>query len=206
MARPAKFTSEQIIDSAAALVAEGGPAGATMASIAQRLGGPTGSIYHRFESRDLLLAMVWIRTARRAQAGFVDALAEEDVDRAAIEGALHIPRWARSHLQEAQILLLHRREDLAKRWPTELGDELEALGRQIEAALRQFTRRLNGRLTKTGLQASAFALVDVPYAAVRRYLLAGKAPPRSVDHLVRETCRHLLLGEAPQTVRSGTMG
>jgi AcrR family transcriptional regulator len=113
MGRPAKFDSEQMLDAAAGLVARGGPSRATVAAIAEQLEAPSGSIYHRFESRDLLLARLWIRTARRAQEGFVATLDGPDLADAARQAALHIPRWARSHLDEATVLLLYRREDLA---------------------------------------------------------------------------------------------
>ena len=55
MARPAQFTSEAFVDAAIALVAEGGAGAATLQAIARRVGGPTGSIYHRFESRAAIL-------------------------------------------------------------------------------------------------------------------------------------------------------
>jgi AcrR family transcriptional regulator len=190
--RPAKFDSEQILDATARLVAEGGPAQATVAAIAQRLGAPSGSIYHRFESRDLLLARLWIRTVRRAQEGFIAALALPDLEQAAIAAALHIPRWSRQHLPEATVLLLYRREDLADRWPQELGAEVAELNKGVEAAVRHFTRRWAGRITPAALQTVAFALVDTPYGASRRYLLAGKPPPPQVDELVVQTCRCVL--------------
>jgi AcrR family transcriptional regulator len=186
--RPPKFDSQQILDATAVLIAEGGPGQATVASIAARLGAPSGSIYHRFESRDLLLARLWIRTVHRAQEGFLAALAIEDLREAATEAVLHIPRWSRQFRAEASVLLLYRREDLADRWPDELGVELTELNTDLQGALRLFTRRRFGRVTPSHLQTVAFALIDVPYAACRRYLLAGNAPPASVDELVVRTC------------------
>jgi AcrR family transcriptional regulator len=186
--RPARFTSDQILDVAAQLIAAGGPNGASMATIASELGAPTGSIYHRFESRDLLMARLWIRTVKRAQIGFLDALAQPERRVAAIDAALHIPRWSRSHLDEAQVLLLYRRDDLAAQWPDELGEELAALNRPVQDAIGSFTRRLFGRKTSANVRTVAFALVDVPYAAVRRYLLGGQPPPAAVDDLVTQTC------------------
>jgi AcrR family transcriptional regulator len=188
MGRPPKFDSQQILDATALLIAEGGPGQATVASIAARLGAPSGSIYHRFESRDVLLARLWIRTVHRAQRGFLAALAIEDLRKAATEAALHIPRWSRQFRAEASVLLLYRREDLADRWPDELGVELTELNTDLDAALRLFTRRRFGRVTPSRLQTVAFALIDVPYAACRRYLLAGNAPPVAVDELVVRTC------------------
>jgi AcrR family transcriptional regulator len=190
--RPAKFDSEQILDITARIIADGGPGQATVAAIAQRLGAPSGSIYHRFESRDLLLARLWIRTVRSAQEGFVAALALPDLEQAALEAALHIPRWSRQHLPEATVLLLYRREDLVDRWPEELGPQVAELNKGMEAAVRDFTRRWFGRITPTSLETVAFALVDTPYGASRRYLLAGKPPPPTVDELIVRTCRCVL--------------
>jgi AcrR family transcriptional regulator len=190
--RPAKFSSEQILDTTARLVSAGGPGAATMATIARELGGPTGSIYHRFPSRDLLMARLWVRTARRSQEGFLAALAQPDLQAAALAAAAHIPRWSREHLDESRILVLHRREDLAARWPDQLGHELAGLNLGVETALRGFARRRYGRATRTNLRTVAFALVDVPYAGVRRYLIACAAPPAQVDEMVQRSCRALL--------------
>jgi AcrR family transcriptional regulator len=199
--RPAKFDSDKMLDAAAGLIARGGPGEATVAAIAQRLGAPSGSIYHRFDSRDLLLARLWIRTVLRAQEGFLEALEGQNLAEAARRAALHIPRWSRSHLEEATVLVLYRREDLAAHWPAELGAELSGLNDGIAAALRRFTKRCYGRITDRNLLTVAFALVDVPYAASRRYLLAGRPPPPAIDDLVVRACTSTLLVEREGTPR-----
>ncbi|MGH3881969.1 MAG: hypothetical protein ACRDSG_07670 [Pseudonocardiaceae bacterium] len=38
----------------------------------------------------------------------------------------------------------------------------------------------------------SLAIIDVPYAATRRHLLAGEVPPLELDDLVAATCRFLL--------------
>jgi hypothetical protein len=96
-------------------------------------------------------------------------------------------------LDEARVMLLHRREDLAERWPDELGSELATLNTAIVEAVEGFVRRRFGTVTKANMATATFALLDVPYAAVRRYLLTGVPPPRAVDRLVVATCRCLLL-------------
>lgn len=192
MGRPAKFNPEQILDATAQLVAEGGPGLATIAGIAERLGAPTGSIYHRFNSRDLLLARLWIRTVQRSQEGGIAAISQADVKKAAIDAALHIPRWSRSNLEDACVLLLYRREQLAEQWPAELGDELATLNDPLKAAMRSFVRRRFGSVTKANLETTSFALFDVPYAAVRRYLITGNPPPPSVDDLIARTVKCIL--------------
>jgi AcrR family transcriptional regulator len=194
--RPAKFDSDAILDAAVLLIAERGVGQTTVSEMARRLGAPTGSIYHRFESRDLLLARLWTRTVRRAQTGFLNALGEEDLETAAQRAALHILRWSREHPVEASLLLLYRREDLADRWSETLGAEASSLNDEMREAIRGFTRRRFGRVTPARLQAVAFALVDVPYAACRRYLLAGQGPPPSLDELVLKTCACTLFAAA----------
>jgi AcrR family transcriptional regulator len=186
--RPAKFTAEQMLDAAADVVAEAGAGAATVAAVAARLGAPAGSIYHRFESRDLLLAKLWARTVHRAQAGFVEALRAPYIRDAAHGAAVHIPRWARTHLDEARVLVLHRREDLLARWPAELGAELVTLNDGVRRALEEFARRQFGHATKSNVELVTFALVDIPYGGVRRHLLAGVAPPAAVDEYVVRAC------------------
>jgi AcrR family transcriptional regulator len=192
MGRPAKFNTEQILDATAQLVAEGGPGLATVAGIAERLGAPTGSIYHRFNSRDLLLARLWIRTVHRSQEGFVAALSQDDIEKAALDAALYVPRWSRSNLDDACVLVLYRREQLAEQWPAELGGELATLNDPLKAAMRSFVRRRFGSVNKANLEVTSFALLDVPYAAVRRYLITGNPPPPSVDDLIARTVKCIL--------------
>ncbi len=194
MGRPAKYTSDEILDTTALLVAEGGPGSATIAAIAGQLDAPSGSIYHRFASRDLLLAHLWIRTAREAQAGFIAALEIEDVDEAATAACLHILRWSRTNLTKAQVLVLYRREDLVELWPEDLRDALATLNDQVARALHAYTRRRFGSANKRTRRAVSFALVDVPYAAVHRYLHSGTPPPKDIDDLVGRTCTCILNG------------
>lgn len=192
MGRPAKFSEDQILDATMRVVATEGVRAATMARIAAAAGAPVGSLYHRFRSRELLLARLWVRTVSHFQDGFVAALAADDIDRAATGAALHGVRWARDHLDEARVLLLHRRRDLATAWPEELGDELAALQAQLQTAVGEHARQRYGTDDEKALQRLQLALVDLPYAAIRRYVGAGESPPESLDDLVVTACRTIL--------------
>lgn len=194
MARPSKFDEEQILDATLELVAGGGPGAATVAAIADALGAPVGSLYHRFRSRDLVLAHLWLRTVRRFQVGFLAALASDNLDEAAVGAARHSVDWARQHLDEARLLSLYHRQDLAGRWPEELGEELAGLNDDVEAAMRDHARRRYGDDDEEALRQLTFALVDLPYAAVRRSLRSGTPPPPGIDDLVAATCRFILIG------------
>ncbi|WP_395105919.1 TetR/AcrR family transcriptional regulator [Actinomadura sp. SCN-SB] len=186
MGRPAKYGRDQILDAALDLVAEGGPGAVTMSAIAARLNAPTGSLYHRFGSRDLLLSALWLRSVRRFQEGFVAALEAGDAEAA----ALHTPRWCRAHPSEAALLLLHRRKDLVKH-PGEGRDE--DVNARVMAALDAYAAAHPG-IDRRRL---VFAVVDVPYGGVRRYLLDGRPPPALVDELIVATCRAVLSPDPP---------
>src|SRR5438270_9574864 len=107
MGRPARFDPDLFLHAATRLVADRGPAGTTIAAVASLADAPTGSIYHRFPSRDSLLAEVWLRAAELFQTGLLAAMAGD-----LVEASLHTPRFAREHLREARVLLLHRREEI----------------------------------------------------------------------------------------------
>ena len=195
MGRHAKFSKRRIAAATLELVAEGGPRAATVSAIADRVGAPTGSIYHRYGSRDLLLAELWMSVVEAYQDGFVAALAGEDTLEGAVRAAQYLPRWVRSHMLEARLLLLHRREDFVSgTWPAELVHRAEVLKKQMVQTVRQFCRHHFGSSKKETLERARFALLDAPYGAVKSYVQATKKPPAIIDELVEETVRALLKG------------
>lgn len=160
------------------LVAEG-RLGATTSGIAGLLGAAVGSIYHRFGSRDLLLARLWIRTIQRFRGGFIRALRENA--EAAMAAALYNVGWSHDHPKEARVMLLYRREELA------------VLNTDVEKAVMHHALRRYGKgAGAEEIRRVVFALVDVPYAAGRRHLINGEPPPPLVDELVIKTLRCVL--------------
>src|SRR3954470_21795085 len=103
MARPARFSDADLLAAAAHVAAEGGPAAATVGAIAKAAGAPTGSLYHRFPSRDALLGTLWLDLVGRFQAGWIEALEDGDAEAA----ILHTLAWVRAHATEARLLLLY---------------------------------------------------------------------------------------------------
>lgn len=184
MGRAPLYPVDDILDAALVLVGEEGVQGASVAAIARRLGAPSGSIYHRFASRDLVVATLWVRTVRQFQRGFLEALQVTDPVEAARRGATHTVGWAADHRREARLLTLHRRQDLLARWPDELGEELATLNDEVKAALVGFAERRFGRGDAEVLGRVRFALVEIPYAAARQMLLADQPLPWLVDSVV----------------------
>lgn len=176
MGRTAKYTDQDILDAALGLVAEDGAHAATVVAIAKRLGAPSGSIYHRFASRDLILAALWIRTVKRFQRGFLEALSCDEPLDAAMRAVSHVLQWSADHRREAKVLTLYRREDLGALWPEELGDELATLNDDVKHAVAAFAAAHYGQVDPATLGKAQFALIEIPYAAVR-HIIRGEPPP-----------------------------
>jgi AcrR family transcriptional regulator len=79
----AKFSEADFLDAALGVIVERGVSAVTVASISERVGSPTGSFYHRFASRDVLLGSLWLRTVLEFQQGIAAAHAAGDGLRAA---------------------------------------------------------------------------------------------------------------------------
>jgi len=188
MPRPARFTDEQIVSATARVAAARGPAGATVARIAAALRAPTGSIYHRFASRDVLLGEVWLRAAESFQSGFAQRLAGPDALAAGLAAVRYVPQQVRVEPQQARILLLHRREDFLDRgWPASMKARAKVLSLQMDEGVRGFCQRLFGRTDATVLRIAGYALAEAPLAAVRRHVQAKEPPPATVDALIEAT-------------------
>ncbi len=191
MGRKAQFDNSQFTDAALDLLARRGPAAVTVASIADEIGAPVGSVYHRFPSREVIIAEMWLGIAGSFQRGFLAILETGDY----VEASLYTPRWVRNNMREARVLLLYRRDELITgRWPEAVAQRAEALGRELNEVMRCFVGRRFGRVTRDNMARAVFALADVPLAAVRRYLENGEAPPAFVDELVQKTCEGMLGG------------
>jgi AcrR family transcriptional regulator len=178
MARPQLHPIDTMLDAARDLLLEEGSRSATMDAIADASGAPIGSLYHRFGSRDELITRLWMRAVYRSQASFVAALELEDAKEAALAAALSIFDFCKEHPADAQLLVTFRREDLIRAAPSDaLTEELEELNRPVGSAVVQLARRLYGRRTRPALDRTLLAVFDLPYGAVRRYLITGKGLP-----------------------------
>jgi len=165
MGRPPLVDRDNLLQSAREIALERGAAAVTAAAVAARLGRPSGSLYHRFASRDHLLAETWLDAVASFQAGYLSALDADDVPGA----ARHVVAWSRQQPARAALLTAFRRTDLlGSSWPPEVADRVLATYSELERAIRACARRL--AVPPAFLLAAA---VDLPYGVVRRKLLDG---------------------------------
>lgn len=195
MPRPALYNDDDILDATLACVADVGHR-VTIADIADQLGGPIGSIYHRFTSRDVLVMRLWLRSVRRFQAGLFELADTPDPHEAMLAMSLHIPRYCRAHPDEAASLTLFRQDRLLADCPAEVRPSVETLNDDLIALQRDLTKRRYGRLTRRNQLWVSLATRVAPYGLVRPYL--GGPVPRQVDDAVAATADAILrLGDLP---------
>ena len=185
----AAFDNSDFLGAALALAGERGPSAVTVAAISAKLKAPTGSFYHRFASRDALLAELWFNTVLAFQEGIAAALDAGD----GLRAALHTPAWVRAHLDEGRLLLLYHRDDFVQGdWPQALRDGLAEQARCGEARLRKFARETFGWAGPGEIRRAQFVLSEVPVAAVRPYLQRREKPPAIVDEMIATTYRAIV--------------
>lgn len=181
MGRPQLHASDTILDVARDLALMRGAGAATVKAIAAASGAPTGSLYHRFGSQADLLGRVWARAARHSQEAWLIALRDPDPRRAAIGGALAIHDFCQRETADARLLVSFRREDLLRAEPSpQLARELVALNRPVEQAIAELAARLYGTARLRARQQTALVAIDLPYGAVRRYLIENRRLPAAL--------------------------
>ena len=103
MPRPARYSIDELLDAAAALLAADGPAAVTMSAVARATGAPSGSMYHRFPARAVLCGELWLRTEERFHAGFASALSASDDPQARCVAVASSGRWSRRPCSRAPV-------------------------------------------------------------------------------------------------------
>ena len=175
-----RFANSDFLAAARSQAWEKGPGTVTVDSVIRRLRAPRGSFYHRYESRDVLLGELWLSTVLSFQEGFFAAIDDDG-----LAAALHTPRWAREHLEDARLLLIYSRHDFVEgAWPTVLQDGVRAQADRIHACVNRFAQRTFGGTGQAHRRRAMFVLCELPIAAVKGYLERRERPPVLVDELI----------------------
>jgi AcrR family transcriptional regulator len=184
MPRPALHQTDVALDAARDLILDSGPRRAGIREIAQRSGAPSGSLYHRFGSRDNLVALAWLRAVRRFQTGFVKALDADD-PHDAVKGAVKWGvQYALTEPADTRLLLCFSRDDLLDADPAaDTLTELAAVNLAVESAVHRLARLAFGTITTASVERITYAVIDLPYAVLRRHVQAGTLSRRTIAPL-----------------------
>lgn len=194
MARPSKFNADGILDAAAQALLEHGRQ-VSIAQIAAAAHAPTGSVYHRFDSREELLIRLWLRSIKGFQAHFISACAEPDPHRAVLLAALSIPDYCREHPAQANAMRLYRRAELLDDAPTGLMGQVETLNDEIGAVCDELGRRRYPEFDERRRALLDTAVRLSPYGLVRPFI--GGPVPRWLDDAVAASTHAIAaLGDA----------
>lgn len=174
MARPAKHDVSSLLDAAARAYLEHGRA-VTVADVGRAAGAPTGSIYHRFGSREELLARLWLRSVERFHVGFAQACALPDAREAVVAAARHIPAYCRAHPVDAYAMTLFRQSQLVATGPASVREEAATINDGIGQIAEELGARRYGELTERRRELLRTATRLSPYGLVRPYV-GGDVP------------------------------
>lgn len=175
MARPPRFTDDDILDGAAEALAARGR-GVTIADIARTIDGPSGSIYHRFESRDEVLARLWLRSIRRFHAGLLPTYDLPDPADAIAAAARHVVGFCADHPLDARAMLLFRQPELAASGPDRIREEAAHINDAIDTGSERLVVRRYGRASDRRRELMMIATRLGPYGLVRPFI-GGRIPP-----------------------------
>ncbi|MBK8629489.1 MAG: helix-turn-helix transcriptional regulator [Sphingomonadales bacterium] len=137
----------------------------------------TGSLYHRFGSREGLLAETWAFALLSFQPQFVEALAVPD--KPVGEIAAVTPRFCREHRAQALILsCCNARQFMSEDTPHAIRLKIEEANQATGIALKEFAQRRG-----FDLDACRLALIAFPLAAVQQYLPDREVPLDGDQHV-----------------------
>ena len=197
----ALYSRDEILDATVLAAHERGHA-ATVADVTRSLGAPSGSIYHRFPSRNSLFASAWVRCVREFHATLPIVFEIEDPVEAIVATGLLVPRFCRERPAEARMLTLYRYANLMADPPPDLLPELEGLNDPVKRHIAGLAERRYGRTTPRGLEIIALACRDTPYGMVRG--LIGGRIPEWIDEPIAAAGRAIaLLADTPGESRDG---
>ncbi|MGO3326976.1 TetR family transcriptional regulator [Gordonia sp. (in: high G+C Gram-positive bacteria)] len=174
MGRRPKFSTDDLLDAALQVALDDGAAAVTAVAIARAAGAPSGSIYHRFAGSDEILARLWLRTISEFQSGLLSVLAGDDTVAAADAAVAHVFDWCAENPGKARLLLTFDQCEIDRRAPRSVVDELRERNDAARRALAEWTGRHFENPGREEFDRAVYALVDLPYGAVRRHLPDGR--------------------------------
>ena len=157
-----------------------------MQNVVAETGVSVGSLYHRYGSREGLLAAAWLDALTAFHARFLDALVR-DGELPGLEAALETPRFCREAPDRALILVCCRRAELMT------ANTPEAQMAELETANDWVSEAMNAFCTRTGLPMDIVRLgmIGIPLGAAKLYL-PERPVPASLDAEIARAYRAVI--------------
>ncbi len=150
----------------------------TVADIVKLTGVSVGSLFHRFSSREGLLAEAWLDALEAFQTQFLEALSGGD-EHAGLQAALTTPRFCRHEPDRAALLVCCRASEfLSDKTPKLISKKIRSANQSVECAVRNFSKQQG-----LSLQCCRLAMAAIPLGAVRIYL-PNNPVPKGVDRYI----------------------
>ena len=181
MGRTSTVDDTVVFEAVGTLLSERGSM--TLQGMVSLTGVSIGSLYHRYASREGLLASAWLDAVKAFQVQFLAALVSGGPD-AGERAALATPRFCRSQRSRAIILACCRQSEfLFDDTPDVLRAEIAEVNKTAAAAVHRFAKS-----SGHSMEACMMGLVAFPMGAVRAYL-PGRPVPASTDAYVSAAYR-----------------
>lgn len=193
MARPARFSDDDILDGAALAVRDHGPT-ATVADVARAAGCPTGSIYHRFAGRDDVMTRLWLRSVGRFHRELLACYRTPSANQAVDAAARHVAQFSRQHPSDAFAMTLYRQSTLVETAPEPLRDAVRTVNDEIDEALTDLVKRRYGQWTAERHELLMVATRLAPYGVVRPFV-GGELPAWSEEVVAASAAAIAALGD-----------
>jgi AcrR family transcriptional regulator len=194
MGRTPRFTDDQLIDAARDAIATYGR-GATIAQVGAVSGAPTGSIYHRFRSREQLMILLWLRSIERFHVRLF-AVADEhrDPEDALVAMAVETARYCRQHPSEALAMTLYRYDRLVVSAPESLLPRVIPINDRAFKLLATLGARCHPEMTHDQhfVEMIFTCVVGLCYGLIRPYIVSGTPIPDWLDPVIISSCRAAL--------------
>lgn len=183
MVRLAKFNEDIFITAAIEIVAHCGVSAVSISAIANKTGAPVGSVYHRFESRDTILAKAWLRVKKDFRSTVASKWAAKDTWHA----VACFLAWCRTNPVHAKFLLRCENYPVfSETLSPDLHGQLESEQAALDACFAQCARIASREPVNENIDAMLrFILIDSPTAIVRPYLMQNLPIPDAIDTMLR---------------------
>lgn len=189
MGRKAGFRDEDVFASVATLMALGN--GVALRDLSKDTGVSIGSLYHRFDGMDAILAETWLWAAEAFQSGFVDWLLV-GTHRGGLRAAVQLPIFCQAEPKKALVLVGAPATDFLKPGkPAALAARVAEVQAREAQAFEQFTAA-----AQLDPDAAALAIFGYPKAVVQRYLPDRPVPDVAQMHVRNGYWAALKLGDA----------